>query len=119
MKQEHFSLANEIFANLGVQITVDGRRHLGAVLGTNSFAETYVRNKVQEPDCLQLHSAKCNLPICSFDSWPLQQMDVSNENCTTYIGHLFQPLDEAIRHNLISALSVNIFTIMDMNTYYR
>ena len=34
VKQEHFALANEIFADLGVQITVDGRRHLGAALGT-------------------------------------------------------------------------------------
>ena len=34
MKQEHFALANEIFADLGVQITVDGRRHLGAALRT-------------------------------------------------------------------------------------
>ena len=63
VKQEHFALANEIFANLGAQITVDERRHLGAVLGKNSLAETYVRNKVQEPDCLQLHPAKCNLPM--------------------------------------------------------
>ena len=47
VKQEHFALANEIFANLGVQIIVDGRRHLRAVLGTSSFAETYVRDKVQ------------------------------------------------------------------------
>ena len=28
VKEEHFALANEIFADLGVQITVDGRRHL-------------------------------------------------------------------------------------------
>ena len=75
MKQEHFALANEIFADLGVQITVDGRRHLGATLGTISFAETYVRNKVQEwvGEMARLSSIASSQPQAAYAalSWPL------------------------------------------------
>lgn len=42
------SKQNKIFAESGVQITAEGRRHLGATLGTRSFAEAFVSNKVQE-----------------------------------------------------------------------
>ena len=48
VKQEHLPLATELFADSGVQITVEGRRHLGAALGTESFTESYVKGKVQE-----------------------------------------------------------------------
>ena len=41
-------LTTELFADSGVQITVEGRRHLGAALGTESFTESYVKGKVQE-----------------------------------------------------------------------
>ena len=41
-------LATEISADLGVQITVEGRRHLGDALGTESFTDAYVKGKVQE-----------------------------------------------------------------------
>ena len=47
VKQEHLPLATEIFADSGVQITVEERRHLGAALGTSSFIKAYAE-KVQE-----------------------------------------------------------------------
>ena len=48
VKQEHLPLATEIFADSGVQITVEERRHLGAALGTSSFIKAYVKENVQE-----------------------------------------------------------------------
>ena len=38
VKQE-YSLATELFADSGVQTTVEGRRHLGTALGTRYFTE--------------------------------------------------------------------------------
>ena len=48
VKPELLPLASDIFAGSGVNITVEGRRQLGAALGTRSFTEVYVKNKVQE-----------------------------------------------------------------------
>ncbi len=48
VKPELLPLASDIFANSGVNITVEGRRHLGAALGTRSFTEAYVNDKVHE-----------------------------------------------------------------------
>ena len=48
VKPEYLAQAKEIFADLGVQITSEGRRHLGAALGTKSFADAFVSKKVQD-----------------------------------------------------------------------
>ena len=37
VKQEHLPLATELFADSGVQITVEGRRHLRAAFGDGVF----------------------------------------------------------------------------------
>ena len=38
--------AKEIFEETGITIDTDGERHLGAVIGSPSFREKYVRKKV-------------------------------------------------------------------------
>ena len=35
-----------MFEKSGVSITVEGKKHLGAAIGTNTFIENYVTNKV-------------------------------------------------------------------------
>lgn len=40
--------ATSLFQGMGVSITVEGKRHLGAAIGTNSFVESYVQRKVSE-----------------------------------------------------------------------
>ena len=47
VKPEHESKARQLFADTGVQITIQGKRHLGAAIGSKSFTEEYVCNKVQ------------------------------------------------------------------------
>ena len=46
MKPEHLAAAKSIFANINIQITVNGQCHLGAALGTHSFTEAYVTQQV-------------------------------------------------------------------------
>ena len=48
LRNEHdLEEANEIFKNFDIQITTEGQRHLGAALGTKSFKEKYVGDKVK------------------------------------------------------------------------
>ena len=69
VKQEHETSARQLFADTEVHITLQGKRHLGAAIGSKSFTEEYVRNKV-ETWTNEITSPSCNLPttcsLCTF-----------------------------------------------------
>ena len=46
MPRQFHATATEIFHGSDVNITADGKRHLGSALGSPSFIETYVQGKV-------------------------------------------------------------------------
>ena len=48
VKEEHLSTAAERFLNTRVNITTEGKRHLGAALGSRSFVVSYTQDKVKE-----------------------------------------------------------------------
>ena len=48
VEEEHLSSATKLFQEEGVQITLQGRRHLGATLGSRSFTESYINSKVTD-----------------------------------------------------------------------
>ena len=48
VKEEHEKKAKARFADTDVHITINGKRHLGAALGANTFTEEYVSSKVRE-----------------------------------------------------------------------
>ena len=48
VKAEHKAYAENVFAGTGLQITTDGKRHLGAVVGTESFKNEYVSEKISD-----------------------------------------------------------------------
>ena len=109
VKAEYLDQAKEIFAESGVQITAEGRRHLGAALGTRSFAEAFVSTKVQEwveeIDTLTLitqsqpHAAFAGLTHGLISKWNYMQRAIPDT------GELFQPLEDAIRLNLLPILT--------------
>ena len=41
------SRAMQMFAETGITITMEGRRHLGGAIGTNAFIQSYVNSKVK------------------------------------------------------------------------
>ena len=45
-KEEHLSLANNIFKDLNVNITTEGRPMLGAAIGKDSYIKSFVGEKV-------------------------------------------------------------------------
>ena len=48
VKEPYLTLASSVFANAGIQITTEGRRHLGAVIGSESNKIEFVERKVSE-----------------------------------------------------------------------
>ena len=85
--QADFNLAQKIFGPLGVTVTCEGQRHLGAVVGTEEYRRKYVLEKVTKwvKDINQL----ADLALCE------PQAD---------IGHLFEKPEEVINDKLIPAL---------------
>ena len=47
-KPEREDAAREVFSNTAINITSEGNKHLGAVLGSRSFLEEYVGEKVED-----------------------------------------------------------------------
>ena len=47
VKPQHEHDAKELFSGTGIGITSEGKRHLGAALGSHSFLESYISNKVK------------------------------------------------------------------------
>ena len=100
--------AKEVFAGTEICIDVEGERHLGAVIGNQSFKEKYVEKKVLNwvRDTEQLADIAVNEPqlaLSAFNKalcmrWSFVQRTISG------IGHLFQPLEECIRQKLIPAI---------------
>ncbi len=48
VKPEHLDYAKKTFAGTGLQITTEGKRHLGAVVGSKEFRDQYVNEKIDE-----------------------------------------------------------------------
>ena len=48
VKPEYLKLAEKIFGDTGIQITMEGRKHLGAAIGTEQFKNSYVAEKIDK-----------------------------------------------------------------------
>lgn len=48
VKAAHVEKARELFAGTGIKVTTEGKRHLGAAIGTRSSTEEYVADKVRK-----------------------------------------------------------------------
>ena len=51
MKGENLKEATKFFKDTGVSITMEGKRHLGAAVSTQTFVERFVQRKVSEWIC--------------------------------------------------------------------
>ena len=49
VKEQHREMADQVFADAGgIKITSSGKRHLGAVIGSDTFKDEYVNEKIGE-----------------------------------------------------------------------
>ena len=106
--QSLLTRAKALFADFGVQIKIDGHRYLGSAIGTPSFKNTYIQEKVkswvedvkelakyaeEDPQiCLSAYSKG----LCH--RWSFIQRTLSG------ISSFFEPLEQSIRDVLIPAI---------------
>ena len=101
-------LAEELFGEYGVKITTEGNRQIGAVIGNEAFKHEFVTSKIEKwvLDVNQLADIAKEEPQAALSAfnvgmsqrWKFIQRTVKD------IGHLFQPLEDAIRGNLLPAI---------------
>ena len=104
-----FSQAKKIFNGSGIKLTVEGERHLGAAIGSSSFRESYVTDKVFKwtkdvEELAEIAKEEPQAALSAFTKglshrWTFVQRTIAN------ISHLFEPLEMAIRDMLIPALT--------------
>ena len=109
VKEGHLEEARTIFEGTGVAITAEGKRHLGAVIGTPTFVESYVRQKVagwiHEIETLssiaitQPHAAYAALTHGLARRWTYLARTIPN------IADLFKPLEDIIQQRLLPSLT--------------
>ena len=89
-------VAEELFQNTGIKITISGERHLGAVIGSQEYRDQYVHAKINKwiEDVEQLSQIAVDEPqltYCAYTKalcmrWSFLQRTVPNSK------HYFAPL---------------------------
>ena len=109
VKEEKLTLAASLFQGTGVSVAKDGKRHLGAALGTDSFVKTYVCEKVatwvQEVE--RLSSIAVSQPQSAFAAFTHGLTSKWTYLIRTIpdISNLLQPLEDAIRLHFLPKLT--------------
>ncbi len=109
VKEDHLEEAKAKFEGSGVSITADGKRHLGAAVGTPHFISGYVQHKVTEwvNEVERLSSIAVTQPHAAYAAfthglkhkWTYLIRTIPN------IADQLQPLEDAIRHKFIPSLT--------------
>ena len=105
-KESYFENATNIFAGTGVNVTSSGRPYLGAAIGSEQFVEEYVKSNGSPTSPYSVRLRKSQ-PQAAFSAlthgllskWTYFSRVVPN------ISYLLKPLDNAIRSDLIPALT--------------
>ena len=105
VKPEHHQTAEECFYGTGVNITTEGLRHLGAVLGSDSFVRSKVNawaievNRLAEFANCHPQAAYTVLTQGLMSRWTfiMRTLPITEE--------LLQPLEDALRYQLLPAIT--------------
>ena len=108
VKPEYHERASKIFENTNIKISIEGERHMGAVIGSKTFKEIYVSQKISKwiEDVEELAKVAKDEPQAAYSCftkaichrWTHVQRTIPD------IDHLFEPLEQAIKDKLIPAL---------------
>jgi hypothetical protein len=92
----------------GVEINCEGTRHLGAAVGNSDFKENYVKLKVSNwiDAVKKLAGIATTQPHAAFAAFTqsLQGQWTFLTRAMPEVSHLFQPLEDVIRHDFLRAL---------------
>ena len=109
VKQEYEESAKEAFTYTYVHTTTHGKRHLGAALGSKTFTEEYVKDKVQgwTKDITKLAKVALSQPHAAYTAYVHGLSSRWSYLLRTIpdIDDLLQLLENAIHQHLIQALT--------------
>lgn len=119
VKEERMQEARKIFRgskvhvkaegskDTGVEINCEGTRHLGAVVGSSTFKQSYITQKIEKwvLAVKKLAGVVTTQPHAAYAAFThsLQGQWTFLCRAVPEVGHLFAPLEDAIRHDLIRA----------------
>ena len=108
VKEEKLEEAKRIFKDTGVKITSDGMRHLGAAIGSKTFKDSYVHEKIQEwiDSVERLAKIAITEPQAAFSAFTerLQSRWVFVVRTVPDLAEAMKPLEDTIRQKFIPAL---------------
>jgi len=92
----------------GIEINTEGTRHLGAAVGNPDFKEKYVKHKVDNwvSAVKKLAAIATTQPHAAFSAFTqsLQGQWTFLSRSMPGVSHLFQPLEDSIRHDFVRSL---------------
>ena len=108
VKPEYYREAKKAFADTNVKITVEGERHLGAVIGSQEFKKKYMEELVKTwvIDIEELAQIAMTEPHAAYTNFTFSTKLKWNYAMRTLKGieKYLQPLENAIRNKFIPAL---------------
>ena len=120
VKDSNLEEAKTLFQGTGVSITAEGKRHLGAAIGTNSFVESYVKRKVSVwvHEVEHLSSIAVTQPHAAYAAFTHGQTSKWTYLSRTIpdIGDLLKPVENAIRQRFCHLSQAKMPSMMLIGT---
>ena len=109
VKPEQLDEARRIFEGTGVQITTEGERHLGAVIGAEEYKEKYVRDTIAKwvSEVSLLSQIATTQPQAAYACFTAGYQHKLTYHLRTIPGmeDYLQPFEDIIRHHFIPAIT--------------
>ena len=109
VKEQFLDEARRLFEGTNVNITVHGKRHLGAAIGSREYTEQYVGDKVKAwtQELLQLAEIATSQPHVAYAAFVhgLSSRWTYLSRTIPEVSDLFQPLEDAIHQVFIPSLT--------------
>ena len=109
VKQEKLEEARRIFEETGIQITVEGERHLGAVIGGEEYKERYIRDTIKKwvSDVSFLSQIATTQPQAAYACYTAGYQHKLTYFLRTIPGmeNYLQPFEDVIRHHFIPVIT--------------
>ena len=109
VKQEYVQSANDLFDGTGITVIADGDRYLGAAIGTRTYIEQYVKNKITEfvGEVKILSAFALTQPHAAYSAFCHGLIGKWTYLARTipHSSELFKPLEDAIRTIFLPSLT--------------
>jgi hypothetical protein len=109
VKEEFLEDAKRCFQDTEIKVTTTGRNYLGSAIGGLDFTEAYVSEKVSEweAELKKLTTIAMSQPQAAYSALvhSLKNKWSYLLRTTKDIGHLLQPIEDVLRHDLIPAIT--------------